>query len=264
MTDEIRKLLEMLASPNLIASDIIPWSSPVPAFGRADRSQLATVGINPSNREFVDQSGNELDGAQRRFHTLHSLDLVNWTDASAGDLHKIADSCSQYFEINPYDRWFKRLDIIIAECGYSYYSAHRPACHLDLVPFATWTKWGVLPSSKKRLLLESFKRTLGRMVRDSPVKVLILNGQSVVQQFQMLTPSHLVSADAPGWELSRRGGSTVRGVSYRANVSYIGGVDLRKRVLVLGYNHNIQSSFGVSTMVIDSIGRWLAQELQLK
>ena len=58
-----------------MATDMIPWSCPVPAFGDLLNSFVATLGLNPSNREFVDEEGNELEGAARRLHTLRSLSL---------------------------------------------------------------------------------------------------------------------------------------------------------------------------------------------
>ena len=72
-------------------------------------AQVATVGINPSNLEFMDEAGNELQGAARRFHTLTSLGLQSWGEADSRHLETIAHSCSAYFDRNPYDRWFKRL-----------------------------------------------------------------------------------------------------------------------------------------------------------
>ena len=80
---QIRSLLPQLSQESLRQAGIIPWSSPVPVFGSIDDSEVATVGLNPSNREFVDAHGNELEGAARRFHTLRSLCLERWADADA-------------------------------------------------------------------------------------------------------------------------------------------------------------------------------------
>ena len=37
------------------------------------------------------------------------------------------------------------------------------------------------------------------------------------------------------------------------------GVQLGRQVKVIGYNHNLQGSFGVSTEVVRSIKTWIAQ-----
>ena len=63
------------------SSTIIPWSIPVPSFGDVSAARVATVGINPSNKEFVDEFDRELDGTKRRFPTLTSLGLREWSDA---------------------------------------------------------------------------------------------------------------------------------------------------------------------------------------
>src|SRR5262249_7318415 len=148
-------------------------------FGDLATARVATLGINPSNREFVDEWGRELQGDQRRFHTLRSLQLASWADADADHLRRIVDSCRDYFVHNPYDRWFKRLDFVISGTGTSFYDPERPACHLDVIPFATSRKWTALTRRQRLNLLELSRDTLGLLLRHASLRVLILNGQSV-------------------------------------------------------------------------------------
>ena len=68
-------LLDRMDSAALAGTSVIKWSAPVPSFGDLSSSLVATVGLNPSNREFVDDSGQELCDTDRRFHTLGSLGL---------------------------------------------------------------------------------------------------------------------------------------------------------------------------------------------
>lgn len=174
-------LVRCLDHQALSWTNIIPWSSPVPSFGDVSKSTVATLGINPSNREFVDISGKELDGNARRFHTLTSLGLSRWTDANAQHLSLIIDACRMYFCRNPYDRWFKRLDWIISGPRSSYYHDLNKACHLDLIPYATACKWTELTPKQRRALLAAAGNALGLLLRDSPVRLLVLNGQCVVE-----------------------------------------------------------------------------------
>ena len=51
----------------------VPGSLPVLFFGDLFQARAVTVGLNPSDREYVDRSGNELEGALRRFETMASL-----------------------------------------------------------------------------------------------------------------------------------------------------------------------------------------------
>lgn len=234
------------------------WTCPVPYFGSIRRASIATLGINPSNREFVDRAGEELDGDQRRFPTLGSLGLGSWTDASSLDLSAIVAACDEYFSGNPYSRWFDRLDAVVRTAGVSYYSAEHPAAHLDLVPYATYVKWGELRSEQQRALLYAGQDLLASLLQDSTVELLVLNGASVVRQFEEAAGVVLAQEHMPAWDLPRRGSLRVRGIAYTGSVDHIGDVDLGRSVAVAGFNHNIQSSFGVTKRATEAIARWIA------
>ena len=73
MYSVLTTLIHRLGSGAVDGAEVIPWSCPIPSFGDPYRSRVGTLGINPSNREFVDRYGNELEGTARRLHTLHSV-----------------------------------------------------------------------------------------------------------------------------------------------------------------------------------------------
>jgi hypothetical protein len=252
-------LVKCLDNAALSGTSVIPWSCPVLSFGDLSRARVATLGLNPSNREFVDESGNELDGPSRRFHTLKSLGLARWSDANVRHLHLIVDSWRAYFHTNPYDGWFKKLDYIIGGTKASYYNASGRACHLDLIPYATTCKWTALTARQRSLLLAVGGDTLGLLLRDSPVRLLILNGNSVVKQFQDIAGVNLGKQTMRNWSLPRRSHSGVIGIAYKGAVRYLSGVRLDRELLVLGFNHNIQSSFGVTTQVTTAIREWISR-----
>ncbi len=260
MHDAIAILLDRLERKPELSTGVIGWGSPVPSFGDLSRSFVATLGINPSNREFVDNSGEELTGTGRRFHTLQSLGIDSWKEANARHIQLIVNSCRAYFEGNPYDLWFKRLNNVIAGSGASYYDQFTPACHLDLVPYATIEKWSALEKSHKTKLIEESCDILGRLLRDSRVELLILNGRSVVDSFEMLMEAKLERSEMPEWSLPRSSGNLVTGIAYSGAISCIAGFDLCRDIQVVGFNHNIQSSYGVTTEVCDSIKNWIANE----
>ena len=237
---------------------LIPWGPPIPAFGDLVTSRVATVGLNPSNREFVDTQGEELRGVCRRFHTLRSLELTSWSEIDSRHLHQILDVCRAYFHTKPYSRWFRPLDYVLAGTRTSYYAASRSACHLDLIPYATVTKWTALTPSQRTALLDLSGNSLAELLRDSAVRVLLLNGHSVVDHFRDLTRVQLEAKPMSDWDLPRRAGSRVAGISYMALVDSIGGLSLNRDVLVLGYNHNLQSSFGVTAQVVRAIRDWVS------
>ena len=49
------------------------------------------------------------------------------------------------------------------------------------------------------------------------------------------------------------------GFAYEGIVNDLSGMQLDREILVLGFNHNIQSSFGVTKHVIEAIRRWIAR-----
>lgn len=259
MLSTLTTLISRLENKDLAGADVIGWGSPVPSFGDVSNSQIATVGINPSNREFLDEYGNELEGHMRRFQSLRSLGINSWSDVEAKHLSLILESCRNYFLENPYDRWFRRLETIVGGAEASYYGLSSSACHLDLVPFATLQKWTALTNQQRRLLLKITGDTLGQLLRDSTIRVLVLNGQSVVDQFQTAYCVELEQKQMPSWCLPRRTGSNVAGVCYKGMIDGLSGVTFGHGVLVLGYNHNIQSSFGVTEKVMRSIRDWIGR-----
>jgi hypothetical protein len=256
----LASLINGLDDPALQRAGVIPWASPVPAFGNLAHARVATLGLNPSNREFVDESGNELDGSQRRFHTLDSLGISRWADADNRHLRLIVESCEQYFSGNPYDRWFKVLDRVVAATNTSYYwSPTSGACHLDLVPYATASKWTDLSQEQRKLLLHTSGDALALLLRDSYVRVLILNGQTVVNHFREAFGATLDGVSMTGWNLPRASAKPVPGVAYQGIVETLRGVDLGRPVVVLGFNHNLQSSYGVTSKVIERINEWIGE-----
>ena len=229
-------------------------------FGRPVSSRVATLGLNPSNREFVDALGNELAGRCRRFHTLASLGLRSWGEADARHIQEIISYCEEYFHRNPYDRWFRVLDGILTGSGVSYYG-HGDACHLDLIPYATSVKWMNLTQSQRSLLLRVGVATLSGLLASSQICALILNGRSVVSHFERSFGVSLCSTEMPEWGLPRQSGSFVSGFAYRGSLDELRGRQLDRNITVLGYNHNLQSSFGVTNGVRAAIGEWVSDSL---
>ena len=260
MFTTLTSLIDRLDSSAVSGTAVIRWGSPVPSFGDLAGSEVATLGLNPSNREFVDERGDELEGPSRRFHTLRSLGLETWSDADATDLRLILESCRQYFLNNPYDRWFGKLSYVTAGTGASFYDSSRPACHLDLIPYATSCKWTDLAPAQRAKLLRVAGDALALLLRESPVRVIVLNGRSVVEHFQTIAGVSLERHSMASWALPRQAVSDVAGIAYKGVVDTLSGIPLGREILVLGYNHNLQSSFGVTSAVVDSIRDWITLE----
>ncbi len=262
MLSTLTSLLNLLDENISNSSPVIKWCCPVVSFGDTSTAEVATLGLNPSDREFLDRGGKELSGTERRFHTLRSLGLTSWAEVDAMHLDLILDSCKNYFLGNPYDRWFKQMDKVIADTEASFYAEEGSACHLDLVPFATNRRWADLTSKEQDQLVLASGSFLGKLLRDSHIKLLILNGRTVVNHFQKISGVSLIERAMPSWSLKRSNKRDVPGFSFAGRVGAINGIELGTSILVLGYNHNIQSSFGVTADVVRNIGQWIGQELE--
>lgn len=251
-------LVRRLDDPRLGKLGVIPWAAPVLSFGDLSQSKIATLGLNPSNREFVDLAGIELSGGHRRFHTIESLGIKRWSEATEEHLQQILKSCNDYFSGNPYDGWFQALDKLIVGTKVSYYGLFSGACHLDLVPYATACKWMELTSAERTALLSSTGDALGLLLRESSVEVLVLNGQSVIENLQSIGGCKFHREAIPDWTLPRRSSPGVTGYAYTGKLCQVSGIGLGREISVLGFSHNIQSSFGVTTKVKSAIQQWIA------
>lgn len=240
-------------------STVLRWACPVPFFGRITEARVATVGINPSDREFVDASGVELRGRDRRLPTLNSLSLENWSRATDKDVRAMTRACLEYFERRPYRGWFDVLDRMLTPAGFSYYR-RRPAAHLDLVAYATSTKWGALTPVATERLIARGRRTLAEVIRESPVEVLVLNGRSVVTAFEHLSRAELSCTLEPSWTLPRKSRANVLGRKYSGVVTCLDGIDLKRRIWIIGFNHYLQRS-GVPNSVISRIAQAVGEAL---
>ena len=237
--------------------DVITWGSPIICFGNIYESEIATLGINPSNREFVDSNGSELTDENRRFHTLNSLGINTWRKHNEKHISQITESCIEYFNRNPYDNWFKKLDYLISGTGSSYYFPYDNACHLDLIPYATTSKWSELSAIQKSELLNICINTLGNIISKSSINFLVLNGKTVIENLEKSTQIKLIREEQPEWTLKRNNGTEVKGYSYTGYINKIANINLEYNLLVLGYNHKIQSSFGITSEVTLSIRNWI-------
>lgn len=209
---------------------IVKGSSPVIAFGDPWTSCAATLGLNPSRVEFLNTQGHLLDGDCRRLATLRSLGLDRLSDARMSHAREVVDDCRGYFQKAPYRRWFDQLEPLLKTIGTSYYDG--TACHLDLVQWATDPTWGKLSLQHRRQLLAEDAPFLVNLLREGSIRILLLNGTSVVRQFQKSLDVGLVEQEM------------LHDDRHQACRLFTG--SLFGHIRVVGWSTNIQSSFGVT------------------
>lgn len=170
------------SSPPPDCSDVIVGdSTPVLFFGNP-RAKVATLGINPSLSEFLDRSGELLEGERRRLAILPWLGVQNFDEITRELGSKIIDECAGYFERNPYG-WFNALDEILRD-GLEVSYFNRTACHLDLAQWATKPNWGELNDRYRTELLNDGIPFLTEHLQKMNYCLVIVNGISVIDQLR--------------------------------------------------------------------------------
>ncbi len=167
--------------------DVLAGSTPVIFRGQFPTARVATVGINPSVREFLSRRDVEWQGEQRRFETLSSLGVRSMADVSGQMAERIRHRCLGYFEANPYMEWFAPLETLLrAVAGASYFDGS--ACHLDLVQWATQPLWGQLDRRVRTELLARDRAVVTSQMGSSHLQILYLNGSTVCDEVGTFIP----------------------------------------------------------------------------
>jgi hypothetical protein len=219
----------------LTAGRVVAGSTPVVAFGNVLTATVATLGWNPSKLEFLDHSGNELLEDARRLETLASIGESDLVEAPAEAIRRVFRGCNDYFLRRPYKNWFNKLERILKHLDVSYYDGS--ACHLDFIQWATDPVWSKLPRDDQARLIKSDLPFLRRQLSQEKIRILLLNGRGIVRAY----------LKGFGGELDE---STISG---SPRVRLFTGRDSRG-IKVIGWNINLQSSFGVSNEEIERIG----------
>jgi hypothetical protein len=194
----------------------VAGSLPVLFFGEALSARLLTVGLNPSDQEYVDQRGQELEGSLRRFETLRSLGAASRSELSDRHCARAIATMRRYFEEGrPVYRWFRPLARVIDGIGASF--VNRTAAHLDLVQEATRPVWSELPAPVRDALLVADLPFLGWQLTRLPARVVACNGATVLQKVIDLTGAEVLESGVLRrirWTLARaaRADATLVGI----------------------------------------------------
>jgi hypothetical protein len=223
---------------------VLPGSTPVVAFGDPTRARVATLGINPSRREFTDEQGQMLTGAQRRLATMTSLGASRLDLLEDAQVASVVADCGTYFLRQPYRRWFDPLDALIrAGASASYYDG--TACHLDLVQWATDPVWGQMADDRVRRVLmdDGVPHLRAQLAANPQIRMVLCNGRQVIDQVRAAGLADLAETG-----IIRSG--TVTCYLYAAEQG-----DRRW----LGWSANLQSGRGISNAFKEELAGRLAR-----
>lgn len=178
----------------------VPGSLPVVAFGDMVGAIVATVGLNPSDKEYLDREGVELTGSKRRFETLNSLGAADRQSLSQHQCEVALDRMGCYFQPSkPVYSWFRSLDRVLQGYGVRYSAGE--AVHLDLVQEATSPTWSALAAQHPCVaqeLRDSDLPFLQEQIRRSNYEVIICNGRTVFETVLDLLSGRLHRTDLFG------------------------------------------------------------------
>jgi len=237
----------------------VAGSLPILFFGDLFSAQIATVGINPSDQEYLDGKGNELDGAARRFETLSSLHASSrQTLTDAQRAHAIA-TMRGYFARKQTDttykstvyRWFRSLERVLVGMGYSY--AKGQIAHLDLVQEATAPTWSALArkySSEAADLLANDLPFLQWQIATFPLRAVICNGMTVFRRVCSLLDQPVDIANSPQGGIAR--------VTWYATRGQMSG----RTITVVGWNIPLARPTGLGIAGEGALGHTLAAYIE--
>jgi hypothetical protein len=158
---------------------VLTGSLPVVSFGDPSRANVATIGLNPSDSEFMD-GDRWLSGSKRRLHSLVSLEASAPPDLDDEQVRVATQACYDYFTGNWLRTWFGPLEHLLGAAGVGSF-LDGSACHLDLVQWATRPKQSRLPTGAWKRLVEADVGFLSWQLATYRPRALLANGSGVVR-----------------------------------------------------------------------------------
>ncbi|MFE5336094.1 hypothetical protein ACFQ8E_09300 [Isoptericola sp. NPDC056573] len=156
---------------------VVPGSTPIVVFGDVRTATVATLGFNPSKKEFVTNHGAPVD--PRRLATYESLGVETLMTATDEQVAQVLTECYEYFQHYPYWTYFKPSENLLqTTVGASYLDG--TACHLDLIQWATDPVFGKLPGTVRKKLVAADQEFLRQQLLSENVRLVLLNGAGVI------------------------------------------------------------------------------------
>lgn len=169
----------------------VPGSLPVLFFGDIFSAKAATVGLNPSRLEYVDNQGQELTGSERRLETLSSLGLSSRGSLTVNQARRAIDQMRSYFHGNVYTGWFARHWRVLQGAGHDY---DQDAAHLDLVQEATdptWSKLANVNPGQHDTLRTQDVTFLRWLIETFSLHLLLADGKTALDEVAEVTGADL-------------------------------------------------------------------------
>jgi hypothetical protein len=229
------------------SSSSVPLSLPVLFFGDLFTAGVATVGLNPSDKEYLDRGGTELDGAARRFETLTSLGVANRASLTDKQCeHAIQRMRTYYQPGKPIYGWFRSLDRVTRAMGYSYEVGE--VAHLDLAQEATnptWSKLAKTSPAEFASLRSTDLPFLLWQLEMFPLHIVICDGRTAFTEV-----SHLIGGQV-------RKERTLQRVTWYVAAAMLN----ERRVTLVGWNIPLARPTGLGAAGESELGRIIKSHL---
>lgn len=176
------KILDFISQPIPENIGILAHSIPIPFFGNIEKSIVATLSLNPSDKEFRQDRHPSLILAneKKRFKDRDFFDITDKQSLTKFQAEIAYDSYLSYFKNNPYKKWFNKLDSLLSPVGFSYYDGTMS--HLDITPWATFQKWDNL--NTKDAVLNASANISEYILDNYDLKFLFVNGKTTFSHLQ--------------------------------------------------------------------------------
>jgi hypothetical protein len=237
--------IENRIKQNPYNSKILQMSTPVICFGNIFNSHVATLGLNPSNKEFVDDNNVFLSGMKLRFQDCFSLSQNDLTRLNLNQTELVLRYCLEYFNNpNPYGGWFDYLERhVLSKLDISYYNG--TCCHLDLVQWATTEKWGKVLWDDRSILLDRDFPFFLQQLDYNNIELLLINGSGV---WGILNKKGNIKDEME--EIINLEDETCKLKKFLLNTG-------KKKIQCMAWSKNLQSSFGLTNSMRAEIGNWI-------
>jgi hypothetical protein len=226
----------------------VPGTLPVLFFGDLFQAEVATVGLNPSDQEYLTKAGQMLAGPAQRFATLASLGAADRTSLTDAQCAEAIEWMRDYYDEGKpvYGSWFNALSRVVDGFGASF--RNRTAAHLDLLQESTRPVWSELAASERETLLAQDLPFLEWEIRAFPLKAVICTAKTVgVHVRQQLS----VQVDEEG---------TLARIKWWVGHAEVDG----REVGFAGWNYPLARATGLGAVGERQLGELLAAKLGLR
>lgn len=235
-----RLLLDCSLVKDCMVQPSIPilWFGDMVAYYRSER-KVVTVGLNPSLQEFP--KGKDRFPRAAALHGKKTLD--------SKDVEAYTAAMNDYFETEPYGKWFSHFEKVLNPLDTSYYVSRKMpnrAIHIDIyAPFATDPTWSSLSPKQKACIDEKSNGLYEDLLAMLKPDVVLVSANSTVvkEQFPISFNAYLGDADKGSHYL--RAGKTKDGC-----------------VVIWGFN-NISGPFSIKREILEEKIRQIKKDYAL-